>query len=65
MTQNVPIEGRASARSRSRMWELFDEYVAEVEASLLTKTSKHDYIMFAEFFMRWVDGDFTPGGSFR
>lgn len=45
------------------MWSLFEEYAEEVDSSLLSPSSKKDYKMFAEFFMRWLDGDFTPGGS--
>jgi hypothetical protein len=56
---------RATVRSRSRMWELYDEYVATVENSRLAESSKNDYIVFANFFMRWIDGEFNPGGSIR
>jgi len=52
-----------SARSLSRMWDLFDVYCAEVDASALRPSSKTDYKMFAEFFMRWIDGEFKPGGT--
>jgi hypothetical protein len=54
---------RISVRSLNRMWQLFDQYEAEVNASLLSPSSKADYLLFASFFMRWIDGDFTPGGT--
>ena len=50
-----------STRTWNKMWLLFDEYAAEVNASELTESSKRDYISFAEMFVRWVGGDFTPG----
>lgn len=52
----------ASVRAINKLWQLFDEYKIEVEESLLSQSSKTDYIMFAEQFVRWIDGDFIPGG---
>ena len=58
--------GHSEANGRkfiNRLWELLDDYQREVEDSLLSQSSKTDYIMFAEQFVRWVDGDFIPGGQ--
>jgi hypothetical protein len=52
-------------RSMSKIWNLFDEYAEEVNTSLLSDSSKKDYLMFAEMFVRWLDGDFVPGGTLR
>jgi len=52
-------------RSIARLWDLFDEYKAEVENSPLSASSKNDYVLFAEQFVRWIDGDFIPGGTLR
>ena len=56
---------RISVRSLSKLWNLFDEYVEEVNSSALATSSKTDYIMFAEQFVRWIDGDFKPGGNVK
>jgi hypothetical protein len=52
-------------RSIARLWALLDEYKAEVENSPLSESSKTDYVAFAEQFVRWIDGDFIPGGTLR
>lgn len=56
---------RISVRSLSKVWELFDEYVEVVNSSALAPSSKTDYIMFAEQFVRWIDGNFEPGGMVK
>lgn len=56
---------RASARSISKIWILFTEYERVVNDSKLSPSSKVDYIMFAAQFIRWIDGDFIPGGTLR
>lgn len=52
-------------RSIRRLWELFDEYREEVEGTNLTDSSKKDYVMFAEQFIRWIEGNFEPGSYVR
>lgn len=52
-------------RSKNKLWLLFDAYCREVDASFLAESSKTDYKMFAEQFMRWIEGEFTPGGTLR
>lgn len=52
-------------RSRNKVWMLFEAYRAEVEASGLAPSSKNDYVMFAEMFVRWIEGEFVPGASLR
>jgi len=56
---------KISKRFMSQMWQLWEEYKDEVEGSLLASSSKTDYIMFAEQFCRWVEGDFHPGANLR
>jgi len=41
----------------------FERYKAEVEASKLQQTSKDTYLLHTWHFIRWLEGDFTPGGT--
>lgn len=54
---------QVSSRMMRAIYDLLDEYKAAVEASPLAENSKVDYISFAEMFVRWLDDDFTPGGT--
>ena len=38
-------------------------YETEVKASKLQSSAKKTYLLHAEHFVRWLEGDFTPGGS--
>lgn len=38
-------------------------YEIEVKASKLQPKSKQTYLLHAEHFVRWLEGDFTPGGK--
>ena len=64
---NLPQNDNPTPRVRNmrQLWEQFDEYVAEVNASALADTSKKDYIIFAEQFVRWIEGYFTPGANVK
>ena len=64
-TSNSQVGERATVRSRNKIWNLFDQYCWEVHNSKLADSSKVDYIMFAEMFVRWIDGDFQPGGTLK
>ena len=44
-----------------RIWRALDEYAEVLHVSSLTDNSVQDYFYFAECFVRWMDGDFTPG----
>lgn len=44
------------------LWKHLDGYWEAIQASGLADSSKVDYYYFAEVFVRWVEGDFTPGG---
>ena len=37
------------------------EYQQEVQASSMTASTKHTYVLHAENFVRWLRGDFVPG----
>jgi hypothetical protein len=50
------------AKHRS-LWRFLDEYFQVLESGPLADKSVEDYYYFAECFVRWVDGDFTPGGN--
>ncbi|MDA8216316.1 MAG: hypothetical protein M0Z94_01720 [Dehalococcoidales bacterium] len=39
-------------------------YLKDVENSDLTPSTKRTYMRHAETFVRWIEGDFVPGGSF-
>ena len=38
-------------------------YEAEVKASKLQPESKRTYLLHAWHFVRWIEDDFTPGGT--
>jgi len=52
-------------RSLNKMWTLYELYCQEVDNSKLAESSKTDYKMFADFFLRWIEGEFTPGGALK
>ena len=57
------VSKQPSTRFMRALDDLFAEYSEAVEASPLSAASKVDYVMFAEHFVRWLNDDFTPGGS--
>lgn len=50
-----------SARARTQLWDALDSYFEVLESSQLAEKSVEDYYWFAECFVRWIDGTFTPG----
>jgi hypothetical protein len=46
-----------------KMRELLDEYWTVLQDSQLTDSSVQDYYYFAECFVRWISGTFTPGSK--
>lgn len=54
-----------SARARTQLWDALDSYFEVLEASPLTFSSARDYYYFAECFVRWIDGEFTPGRTIK
>ena len=40
-------------------------YQDEVEASMLQDSSKQTYLLHSEQFIRWLEGQFTPGAKVR
>lgn len=54
-----------SARARNQLWDALDDYFKVLQQSPLTEKSQEDYYYFAECFVRWIDGTFTPGEKLR
>jgi hypothetical protein len=52
---------RVRNRLIARVWDLHEEYKAEVVKSALTQSSQYDLIYFSELFVRWLENDYTPG----
>ncbi len=45
--------------------QLHAQYRAEVQMADLSDGTKNMYIELAEYFVRWIEGDFTPGSGGR
>jgi hypothetical protein len=43
--------------------EALERYEKEVETSKLQPNSQYTYLLHAQNFVRWLAGDFTPGGT--
>jgi hypothetical protein len=43
------------------MWDNLDSYWEALQASRLSDNSVEDYYYFAECYVRWLEGSFTPG----
>lgn len=53
----IPLE------SLRHVIEALKRYEREVEQSKLKPSTKRTYILHANNFVRWLKGDFTPGGT--
>ena len=42
-----------------------DEYANEIEDSPLKQNAKRTYILHSRNFVRWLLGDFEPGGTIK
>lgn len=40
-----------------------EHYETKVKASKLQPNSQRTYLLHARNFVRWIEGDFTPGGT--
>ena len=40
-----------------------EHYETEVKSSKLQPKSQRTYLLHARHFVRWIEGDFTPGGT--
>ncbi len=58
-----PPRPRVEAQVLPRVEKALAEYEAEVTASRLKPSSKRTYLLHARHFVRWLGGDFEPGGS--
>lgn len=47
------------------LWRRLDQYWTVLQESQLADKSIEDYYYFAECFVRWIDGTFTPGEKIR
>ena len=45
--------------------DAFERYKLEVEASELSSDTKGSYIVHVGQFVRWLSGDFEPGGRLK
>jgi hypothetical protein len=48
-----------------QLWQRLDQYFDVLQRSQLAEKSVEDYYYFAECFVRWVNGEFTPGQNIR
>jgi hypothetical protein len=52
---------KASPSWLPEVYAALRKYEAEVERAGLEDTTKRTYLLHARNFVRWLDGDFTPG----
>lgn len=45
--------------------KLLEKYTKEVENSDLKENTKKTYLLHSRNFVRWIKGDFTPGGTLK
>lgn len=50
-----------SIAALSEVMEALERYREEVNATTLREPSKQTYLLHAEHFVRWLEGDFKPG----
>lgn len=43
--------------------EALEHYEVEVKESKLRPKSQQTYLLHAQHFVRWIEDDFTPGGT--
>ncbi|MDQ6481802.1 hypothetical protein [Dyadobacter sp. LHD-138] len=48
--------------SFSEINRLLEKYMTEIEASELKPLAANIYLTHAKNFVRWIEGEFTPGG---
>ena len=53
----IGLQALAQVRS------VFKNYETEVKKSKLQPNSQWTYLLHARNFVRWIEGDFTPGGT--
>jgi hypothetical protein len=58
---------KTDARTYGEIERLFEEYTKEVEElhekGILKEKTMVTYITYAQYFVRWVKGDFEPGAK--
>jgi hypothetical protein len=53
---------RVNTKTLQEVEEALREYERDVQASDLTPSTKRTYLSHAKDFVRWLKGDFVPGG---
>jgi|HubBroStandDraft_5_1064220.scaffolds.fasta_scaffold215933_2 hypothetical protein len=51
-----------STKTLQEVEEALREYERDVQASDMTPSTKHTYLLHSTNFVRWLKGDFVPGG---
>ena len=54
---------RLSDQALSEVQEALRLYIAEVEKAKLQPSTIQSYLLNAKNFVRWLEGDFEPGGK--
>lgn len=54
---------KISQQCLSEIKAAFQRYEQEVEVSKLQQSAKRTYLLHSRNFVRWLEGDFTPGGT--
>jgi hypothetical protein len=56
---------RISSTALQEIIIAFQRYENEVEKSKLQESTKRTYLLHSHNFVRWIEGDFIPGGKLR
>ncbi|WP_270620000.1 hypothetical protein [Paenibacillus macerans] len=56
---------KVSAELYRKINELLDEYTLEVKNAGLKESAETTYLRHANNFVRWCNGEFTPGGNLK
>lgn len=53
---------RVSSKTLQEIEAAFREYEREVESTNITPSTKQTYLLHSENFVKWLKGEFVPGG---
>ena len=65
MRGRIQTMPKVSVEVLNEVKDALRRYEAEVEDSLLRRSTKDTYLLHARHFVRWLDNDFEPGASLR
>ncbi len=54
---------KISQKALSEIKGAFQQYEQEVKVSKLQQSARRTYLLHSRNFVRWLEGDFTPGGT--